>query len=751
MSIAPPPARLPSVPHAQPRPGFAGPGGPGGGGGAGGASSLDPVRLLKQYKVPLAISMVVGLAVGVAAHLVVRRYWPQYRSSVTYQAYSPMTDIKSSQAAQGSDAQELDRFMLTQSKIMTSDRVLRDAVRDPALKNQGVKWLQEFISAETGQVDQALATRDLKEIVAARAITGTNLIELSVGTRDPKDAAVIVNAVHEAYWRDLEGQTGQNSADRRNALNRNLTDLRAEIARLEGQRNKILSDNNINASEPGNTQAKRKLELLTPELVELDKRNETFREQQKKMEGQLKSETGPVFDDRMREDAERDPLVSNIRSEISNLKTARDSFLAKGFGANHPTIVDFNNRMAAKEAELAAKREEALRKAFESKLEGLRQEIDGIAAQRIELQAQYEAANRKVMDEVRAMADYDELGSQRDALRVKEGETRAALDNLEALLNMRGPDRIDRVRRLEQGRIPDDVAFPKITMMLAAGFIVVVGLTGAVIVFREVLDQRIKGPSDIAIIPRLRLLGTVPITDDDPSKPTAAETAFKDCSSGAIAESFRQMRPSLVKKLQQGGHRSLLLVGVMPGCGTTTIAANLGMACAAADQKVLLIDANFRRPGLQKVFKLADGPGLGEVLSRKNSLESAIQQTSVENLHLLSAGSAQSRAVPERLTTEAMTQTIREATEKYDLVIVDTAPAMVAGDAIALANRCDASMLVVRALHEKRGLIARIRDQLGDTRAEFMGVVINAVRASAGGYMKRNIRESFEYQSSGQG
>ncbi|MGE0302481.1 MAG: polysaccharide biosynthesis tyrosine autokinase [Phycisphaerales bacterium] len=722
---------------------------PGGmhGGGAGVSAAVDPVRLLKQYKIPLAISMVIGVVVGVSAHFVIKRFWPQYRSTVTYQALPPYVGLTVTNNAY-SDEAELDRYMLTQSRIMVSERVLRDAVRDPALKTQGVRWIQPFIR-ENNQVDQSLAARDLKEIVGARSITGTNLIELAVSAREPKDAAVLVNAVHDAYWRDLEQQVGANTADRRNALNKALTDARAEITRLEEQRNKILRDNNISARDAGNTQEKRLLELLSPQLIELDKSREAFMDRQAKMEEQLKSETGPVFDDAMREEADRDPLVSNIRSEISSIKTAMDALKAQGLGDSHRTIQDLTNRMAAKEAELAAKKNEALKKAFESELERLRQRVESVKAQRKELQQQYDGANRKVMDLVRAMADYDSLGAQVTILRDKEGETRAALENLQGLVELRSTDRIDRIRRLEPGRVPDDVAFPRLSIMLAAGFFLVVGLTGAAIVLREVLDQRIKGPSDIALIPRLRLLGVVPTIEDDPSKPAAAETAFKDCASGALAEAFRQMRPSIVKRLQQGGHRSLLLVGTMPGSGTTTVAANLGMACAAADQRVLLIDANFRRPGLQKAFKLAEGPGLGEVLSRKSTLEAAVQQTSVENLHLLSAGSPQSRAVPERLTTETMTALIREATDRYDLVIVDTAPAMVAGDCLALANRCDAVALVVRALHEKRGLIARIRDQLGDARAEFLGVVVNAVRASAGGYMRRNIRESFEYQNNG--
>ncbi len=744
MSIAPPPTRSPGLPMTR---GAAAPHHPPSGAGA--PATVDPVRLLKQYKFPLAVSMLVGLMVGAGAHFVLKRVAPQYRSTVTYQALPPLTDLKT-QVASGTDQQELDRYMLTQSRIMVSDRVLREAVRDASLKTQGVLWIRPFLM-DNGQVDPSLASRELKEIVSARSITGTNLIELGVTARDPKDAALLVNALHEAYWRDLELQSGASTGERRNALNKSLTEIRGEITRLEQQRTKILKENNVDNTSMGNSMHRRQLEILTPQIVELDKDKESITKLMESMESQLKSETGPVFDNDMRDEAEHDSLVTSIRSDISSLTTTRATKLGNGLGPNHPVIKELDNLQAAKEAELQAKRTEALNKIFSAKLDRLRQRVESIIAQRKELQSQADAALLREKDLVLAMETYEIYGSQLVGLREKENDTRAALETIQTQSDLRSTERIDRVRRLEPGRIPDDVAFPKLPMMLAAGFVIVVGLTGAAIVLREVLDQRIKGPSDIALIPRMRLLGVVPTTIDDPSKPATAETAFKDCASGAVAESFRQLRPSLVKRMQQGGHRSLLLVGTMPGSGTTTVTANLGMACAAADQKVLLIDANFRRPGLQKVFKLAEGPGLGDVLSRKSSLDSAIQQTSTENLHLLAAGSPQSRALPERLTTEAMTAVIREATEKYDLVLVDTAPAMVAGDAVALANRCDAVALVVRALQEKRGLIARIRDQLGDTRAEFMGVIVNAVRASAGGYMRRNIRESFEYQNNGQG
>ncbi|HYE01683.1 MAG TPA: hypothetical protein VD963_00470, partial [Phycisphaerales bacterium] len=100
----------------------------------------------------------------------------------------------------------------------------------------------------------------------------------------------------------------------------------------------------------------------------------------------------------------------------------------------------------------------------------------------------------------------------------------------------------------------------------------------------------------------------------------------------------------------------------------------------------------------------------------------------------------------ERLSTSAMGSVLGELKSKFDLVILDVAPAIVSGDGLVLATRCDAVALVVRAGSEKRGLVARLMAQFGDSRAELLGVILSAVRSSAGGYFKRNIRATHEYQ-----
>ncbi|MBL8887871.1 MAG: CpsD/CapB family tyrosine-protein kinase, partial [Phycisphaerales bacterium] len=193
------------------------------------------------------------------------------------------------------------------------------------------------------------------------------------------------------------------------------------------------------------------------------------------------------------------------------------------------------------------------------------------------------------------------------------------------------------------------------------------------------------------------------------------------------------------------GHKSLVVIGGMPGSGSTSVMCNMGLAWAASDKKVLLIDANFRRPGMHRVFALRETPGLADVLSGA-SIEDAIQHTSDAHLDVLSAGSREKR-VFEMFSSERFGQLLAELKARYDLVLIDVAPALVASDGLAVANRTDASCLVVRAMGEKRGLVGRLRNDLSDAKGEFLGVVVNAVKPSAGGYIRGNMRATHEYQN----
>ena len=104
---------------------------------------------------------------------------------------------------------------------------------------------------------------------------------------------------------------------------------------------------------------------------------------------------------------------------------------------------------------------------------------------------------------------------------------------------------------------------------------------------------------------------------------------------------------------------------------------------------------------------------------------------------MITAGTPSER-VFERLSSAAIDPLLAEAAQRYDFVLIDLPPAVVAGDAITIANKVDATVLIVRAMQEQRGLVLRIANQLSDVRGRCLGVVLNRPQGTSGGYLRKN-------------
>src|SRR6185295_5300090 len=142
-------------------------------------------------------------------------------------------------------------------------------------------------------------------------------------------------------------------------------------------------------------------------------------------------------------------------------------------------------------------------------------------------------------------------------------------------------------------------------------------------------------PADITMIPRTRLVGFVPHAAEDPANPAKVETVFRDQPNGVLAESYRQLRGAVLNRMQAAGHKSLVCMSGMPGSGATTIIVNLAYSLAAAEQRVLVIDANFRRPSLHRVLGLNEAPGLAEVLAGTKTLDDVAQKSGFDNMSIV--------------------------------------------------------------------------------------------------------------------
>jgi capsular exopolysaccharide synthesis family protein len=715
-----------------------------GGGGSASAGVIDPVKLLQRYKWALLVASVLGLGLGIAAHFVWMKVYPFYRPKATFLVLPQIGDVSELAAPKGSTNEEMNRFMMTEARIMVSSTILSRVAEDPSLPRNAPTWASQFQKTDpntgTLRFDSITAARELEDYVVARPLGGTNLLQLQCTYKKADEATAIVRLVREKYQTQLQDRTRVRREESTAALESGIVSLNREIAAKAAQRDKLIRDSGLDSGTEAKGVRDIKLDDINERLNELNTTVSSLTERMRGMNEQRNAPV-PVFGDELEDEADKDPVIIDLRSRLESLRSVDNAYAERGWGPDHPQRKALSAQIAGSETNLQTTRRQVLERLFNSQYEQIKQGLESSQASVISLKTEQEQLQKQIVDLNQVRNQVRDLENDIEALTEERAGNQSVLNNVNQLLSI---DTASRIQLQEPERVPSEAEFPKLTMLAPLGALLLTALAAGLIVVRELVDQRIKGPSDVGLIPRTRLLGFVPDAGEDPAGQGAPETAFRDRGKGVVAESFRQLRGTLAKRLGVVDHRCILVMSGMPGAGSTTVVSNMALAYATSDRKVLIIDANLRRPGQHKVMGLQEAPGLSDVLAQRRTFEDVVQATSTPNLDLLSAGTKDLRQY-ERLSTQGMTDLLSKARQAYDIVLVDCAPAVVGGDGLALAQRCDASILVVRAMAEKRGMVARVKNELADCPAEFLGVVVNAVKASAGGYMKSNIKAASEY------
>lgn len=280
----------------------------------------------------------------------------------------------------------------------------------------------------------------------------------------------------------------------------------------------------------------------------------------------------------------------------------------------------------------------------------------------------------------------------------------------------------------------DDFYTPRYMLNLSLGLVVglMVGVAGAF--FAEYLNTTIRLPSDIQDNLNLPLLGFVPaIPAMVKSFANKGKIAHLASQSGP-AEAYRSLRTELLLSCSpERTCRTVMVTSTNPREGKTTVASNLAITMAQAGYRVLLIDADLRKPSIHEIFGLENDHGLSTLLSETGEPRVYIRKTEVENLHVLPGGPEPVNPA-ELLGSRKMRTLMTETSERYDVVVVDSSPVLGVADANILATMVDAVILVIQASKAKRAHVIRARNQLLGVNARLVGAVLNNVRGSRGDY-----------------
>jgi len=262
---------------------------------------------------------------------------------------------------------------------------------------------------------------------------------------------------------------------------------------------------------------------------------------------------------------------------------------------------------------------------------------------------------------------------------------------------------------------------PSRKLLLLLGLVLSLAFGLVAVIWLDSIDNRMRNAADVERMLELPVVGLTPqLAGADGSLPRL--THLYPLS--PMAESYRILRTNILFALRDNPFKTLMVATGRPGQGATTTICNLAIALAQIGKRVILIDADMRRPSLHRFFDVPNEAGLSTLLQGDGALTDAFQKTEIDNLIVIPAGPLPMNP-SELLGSERMHELVGRLEEHCDLVLFDTPSTVVFSDGPMLASWIDAVLMVVSANEVPRGTETQTRDLLRRAKANIIGVVVN--------------------------
>ena len=558
-------------------------------------------------------------------------------------------------------------------------------------------------------------------------VRGTDLIEVRFTTPNRSLSAFLAAAHTQAYLEANEEARQATDVTAKEFLGRQLRESRGKVEAAEAALARFATEHpNVAINQEQKTVVQRIGELSTL-LTKAETSRLTL---QSRYEFLTRPGADPVvyFLDR--------PGIQKVHAALVDLRASRAT-LGGRLGAGHPQMVEIARQQAELGRQLAAEvaREvSAVRVRFDAALareKPLRQELlhqEDTAAGLRELGARYDFIKNDV-DNARAL---------HQSLLKQQLET--AVNAELAATN---------VRVIERAEVPGAPSTPNaplnLTLGLLAGLVFGVGAAFGC----EYFDSSVKSSEDVEEFLQLPTLATVPnfalarrglpalLRGNGANGNGASSNGASADGCGAdlvvlheprspAAEAYRSLRTAVLFSTPDAPPKVILVTSAAAGEGKTVVALNLAISLAETSARVLLLDADLRRPGCHRLLGLTNDRGVSNFLAGQTDLESVTRALENPRLAFVSAGTVPPNPA-ELVGSTRMRDTLERLRDAYDFVIVDAPPVLPVTDAIVLAREVDGVLLVVKGQDTPRELVRRARNQLLQANAHLLGAVVNNV------------------------
>jgi capsular exopolysaccharide synthesis family protein len=297
-----------------------------------------------------------------------------------------------------------------------------------------------------------------------------------------------------------------------------------------------------------------------------------------------------------------------------------------------------------------------------------------------------------------------------------------------------GELRTSNIRIVDAAEPPTKPSSPSHTNDMFFGLLGGLLLGAGLAFFFEYLDNRIKRPEEIKSELGLPFLGMVPLFA---SKSITGKPLISGRMPHEFVEAIRGIRTNVLFSTADSGPKTLVVTSTGPGEGKSLMSANIALSLAASGQRVLLIDADMRRPKTHELFGIGCEPGLSNVLVGNAKASDAVRRASSANLWLLPAGK-QSPNPAELLGSRRFIDFSASLQNHFDWIIMDTPPVMAVTDAAVLAHSAHGVVFVIGAEMTSKGAAKAALEQLDAAKATYVGSILNRVNVQRNAYYYGN-------------
>lgn len=676
--------------------------------------------------------LLIAALVFVATLLITLMMTPIYRASITLQIDPEDKQLLNFDVEASTTARPLNDkdFYQTQYELLKSRTLARRTIDqlglEPILKEEQLKkpFFEDTIASIKDSIFGDTPAESDTVTLGERPIEENFLENISV-------APVKNSQIVTIYFDNENPQIAANVA---NALGNNFIQMN-----LERRANSASYAEDFLANQLAD--AKSKLEESEAKVVNFAKKESIIRMDDEK-EGSLTSQKMGELNAALTE-AEKDRIEAESKYKQAQASAGAAKVL------DNPTVQELKKNLAKLQGDYQEKLQ--IYKPGYPLMVQLKHQIDELQAQitrevgRItsaisaDLQANYLAAKQKE-DQLRAelTKQKDELLNLRDksiGYNTLQREVETNRNLYEGLLQrikeigIAGGIGTNNISIVDPAVVPYEKYKPNTKLNLALGLVLGLFLGTVAAFLIEFLDDRIKSSSDLERLLGLPILGITPALKGKDVIEQSMATARQPTS--ALAESFRSLRTNLLFATREGIPRSLTITSSMPSEAKSSTCINLATALAQAGKRVLLVDADLRKPTVHQRFKLDNSQGLSNFLTHQAETYDVLQDTSIPGVTVITAGPLSPNPA-ELLSSSRMDELFALAPNDFDIVILDTPPTMGLADSLILSNRTSATVLVAAFGQSKKRALTDSLKRLRQAHANVIGLVFTKVKGGTG-------------------